>query len=177
MQSISLSLQWWRNKMKKARESFNKMNQRREKEKKSTTRFLQIFERNSKFESMFLNFDSSFNHEFVCKIFALFWSKCEINFSHLRMCTILSFKIIRRIYEILRVLWWKKIFSMIYLRKLATIDHCLLFDVDRQNSNEQSIIDFFKRYCKWSLRMLVNRFRYFFRQRFQKMLCWLQMMF
>ena len=42
----------------------------------------------------------------------------------------------------------RKILLKIYLRNFLTIDYYLLIDVDRRNSNEQNIVNLFKRYCK-----------------------------
>ena len=42
----------------------------------------------------------------------------------------------------------KFFFKKIYLRNLSTIDHYLLINVDRQNSNEQNIVNFLKQYYK-----------------------------
>ena len=76
MQNSFLSFQQRRDKKKLNRENLKRMQNEKEKKRKknslATTRFLQIFERNSKFEKMFLNFDTSFYCDVVCKIFALF---------------------------------------------------------------------------------------------------------
>ena len=76
MQNFFLSFQQRRNEKKLNRESFKKMQKKKKKKKErnslATTRFLQIFERNSKFEKIFLNFDASFYCDIICKIFALF---------------------------------------------------------------------------------------------------------
>ena len=76
MQNSFLSFQQRRDKKKLNRENLKRMQNEKEKKRKknslATTRFLQIFERNSKFEKMFLNFDASFYCDIVCKTFALF---------------------------------------------------------------------------------------------------------
>ena len=71
MQNFFLSFQQRRNEKKLNRESFKKMQKKKKKKKErnslATTRFLQIFERNSKFEKIFLNFDTLFYFDVVCK--------------------------------------------------------------------------------------------------------------
>ena len=77
MQNSFLLFQQRRDKKKLNRENFKKMQKEKKRKKKkenslATTRFLQIFERNSKFEKMFLNFDTSLYCDIVCKTLALF---------------------------------------------------------------------------------------------------------
>ena len=76
MQNSFLSFQQRRDKKKLNRENLKRMQNEKEKKRKknslATTRFLQIFERNSKFEKIFSNFDTFFYCDIICKTLAFF---------------------------------------------------------------------------------------------------------
>ena len=136
-------------KKKKTKKKFNKKKKKKKEKKRNsiaTTRFLKILEKNSNFEKLLLNFKTSFYFDDICKTLALFWSKCDFwkLFFRFCVCARILMSIALEKYMNIESFLIKKNLSRNHFKNFSIIDHYLLIDVDRRNSNAQNIVIFFK---------------------------------